>query len=147
MTDTQFKKEQDAGLTPKREAFANAVAGGMTQADAYRHAFNAGKTTDKSVHELASRLMADIKVASRVAELRKPIAEKAQMTLESHLEDLQSLRDMAVKGKQYSAAISAEVSRGRAAGLYVERIQGPNKDGSFTVNAPWLTQQVQARNE
>lgn len=25
-------------------------------------------------------------------------------------------------------------------------IQGPNKDGSFTVNAPWLQAQVQQRN-
>jgi len=111
-------------LTPKREAFANAVASGMTQADAYRHAFNAGKMKDTTIHVKASELMADGRVKVRVAELRKPIAIKAQMTLESHLEDLQKLRNMAVKEKQYSAAITAETNRGKAAGLYVERIAG-----------------------
>ena len=105
-------------LTPKREAFANAVASGMTQADAYRHAFNAGNMKDLTIIQAASRLMANSNISARVSELRKPIAIKAQMTLESHLEDLQKLRNMAVKEKQYSAAISAEIARGKAAGVH-----------------------------
>jgi len=108
-------------LTPKQEAFAVSVASGKTQADAYRATYNAGNMKDTSIHVNASKLMADAKVAQRVVELRAPIAEKAQMTLESHLEDLQKLRNMAVKEKQYSAAITAEVNRGKASGLYVEQ--------------------------
>jgi phage terminase small subunit len=108
-------------LTPKREKFAQGVASGKTQAEAYRQAFSVAKATPKSVQELASRLMADVKVRSRVEELRKPIAEAVGITLESHLRDLLALRNLAAKEKQLSAAISAEVARGKAAGVVVDR--------------------------
>lgn len=108
-------------LTPKQEAFAQAVVGGMSQADAYRTAYSAGKMKDSSIHVNASKLMADAKVAQRVAELREPAARAASMTLESHLADLMTLRDLAKGGGQYSAAISAEIARGKAAGVHVEK--------------------------
>lgn len=108
-------------LTSKQEAFAQAVASGKNQSDAYRLAYAAGKMKASSINVNASKMMADAKVAQRVAELRKPVAEKAQMTLESHLRDLMMLRNMAVKEKQISAAISAEIARGKAAGVHVEK--------------------------
>lgn len=109
-------------MTPKQERFAMEVASGKTQADAYRAAFNVKPTTKaESVQQNASRLMANVKVASRVAELRAPIAEKAGITLESHLADLQSLRDRAVELNQIAAAISAEIARGKASGVHVEK--------------------------
>lgn len=67
--------------------------------------------------------MANSKISARVAELRKPIAEKAQITLESHLHDLMMLRNMAVKEKQIGAAITAEVARGKAAGVHIEKTE------------------------
>jgi phage terminase small subunit len=114
-------------LTPKQEAFAQSVASGKTQSDAYRTAYGAGKTKAASVQQSASRVMANVKVSSRVAELREPAVKKAQMTLESHLDDLKGLRNMAVKKEQFSAAIAAEVARGKASGLYVEKteLSGP----------------------
>ena len=70
-------------LTQKREKFALAVATGYhddgtkkNQADAYRECFNTSKMTDKSVWELASRLMNDVKVKSRVDELKAEVAQK-----------------------------------------------------------------------
>ena len=108
-------------LTPKQEKFAREVASGKTQADAYRAAYSAGKMSDKTVHEAASRLMADSKISTRVKEIQKPITERAQITLESHLADLKSLRNMAAKEKQIAAAISAEVARGKVCGYYVEK--------------------------
>lgn len=111
-----------SSLTPKQELFAQAVASGKSQSDAYRAAYKVGANTKpETVNQAASRIMADSNVAARVAELRKPIAEKAQMTLESHLRDLMMLRNMAVKEKQIGAAITAEIARGKAAGVHVER--------------------------
>ena len=110
-------------LTPKQEAFAQAVVSGMTQADAYRAAFNAAKMKDSSIHVNASKLMADAKVAQRVEKLREPVVKEAQITLKGHIDDLRRLRNMAVKEKQMSAAISAEIACGKAAGLYVERVE------------------------
>jgi len=45
------------------------------------------------------------------------------VTLEHHLEALRKLRNIAVIKKQFSAAISAEIARGKAAGLYVEKCE------------------------
>lgn len=109
-------------LTSKQEKFAQSVASGMNQSDAYRAAYKVGPNTKpETVNQAASRIMADSNVAARVAELRKPIAEKVQITLEGHLRDLMMLRNMAVKEKQISAAISAEVARGKAAGVHIEK--------------------------
>ena len=110
-------------LTPKQEHFAQHVASGKTQADAYRSAFNTAKMKPETVQQAASRLMANSKVSARVDELRKPIAEKAQITLESHLKDLMMLRNIAVKKDQISAAISAEIARGKAAGVHIEKTE------------------------
>ena len=79
-------------LTAKQEAFAQAVAGGMTKADAYRASYDHENCTDKSVIELASQLMRDINVSSRVSELKEAIAIAAIWT---RLDSVQTLADIA----------------------------------------------------
>ena len=118
-------------ITPKQEIFAQSVASGMNQSDAYRKAFKVKKYTKaKTVNEAASRLMASSKVAARVAELRQPAVEEVGLSLAQHLRDLKTLRDKADAGEKYGPAVTAEVSRGRAAGLYVEKIE---HSGNVTV--------------
>ena len=69
-------------------------------------------------------ILADMgKVRGRVAELREPATKKAMITLESHLEDLMKLRNLAVQEKQVAAAITAEIARGKAAGIHIEKSQ------------------------
>ena len=108
-------------LTPKQEKFAQEVASGKSQAQAYRVAYDADNMKDESIWSKASELMAIGKVSSRVEEIRKPIVESAQLTLEQHLSDLLRLREEAVKDSKWSAAITAEMGRGKAAGLYVNK--------------------------
>ena len=62
------------------------------------------------------------KVTARISELRKPVVEEARLTLKQHLNDLLKLREKAVKGGAWSAAISAEMGRGKAAGLHIDKI-------------------------
>lgn len=110
-------------LTPKKEAFAQAIVSGMNQSDAYRSAFNVGvNTKPETVNQSASRVMADPNVYARIALLREPVVRAAQITLESHLDDLMKLRNMAAKEKQYGAAISAEVARGKASGIITDKL-------------------------
>ena len=75
-------------LTPKREAFAQAVASGMTQADAYRSAFDTSRMKAETVQQKASRLMADGKVRARVKELQEAAASAVVMTRREALERL-----------------------------------------------------------
>jgi hypothetical protein len=56
-------------LTAKQEKYIELVAGGMSQRQAYKEAYDCRRMTDKSVDELASRLMKKVKVASRFNEL------------------------------------------------------------------------------
>jgi len=46
---------------------------------------------------------------------------KAGLNLSTHLTDLKDIRDGAMRNGAWSAAVTAEVSRGKAAGLYVNR--------------------------
>ena len=78
-------------LTPKQELFVQGIIKGMTQADAYRNAYNCKRMTDKSIHETASKLMADPKIYSRVQELRDQIDKSNIMTAQKRLEWLTEL--------------------------------------------------------
>ena len=58
-------------LTPKQAHFARCVAQGMTQADAYREAYDPKQSTAATIHTLASRVMGRVEVRSRVEALIK----------------------------------------------------------------------------
>ena len=75
-------------LTPKQEKFAHCIADGMSQADAYRTAFDAGKMKAETIHKRASELMADGAVTGRVQELRGRLATKALWTREMSVKAL-----------------------------------------------------------
>ena len=75
-------------LTAKQEAFAVAVAKGSNASDAYRAVYSAGRMTAKSINEEASHLLANPKVASRVAELRAPAMKAARLEIEETLRQL-----------------------------------------------------------
>ena len=70
----------------------------------------------------------------QILELQAAAAGQAVITLESHLKVLASLRDKACAAGRHSAAISAEIARGRVAGLYVERIEAVERN--FVVELP-----------
>jgi hypothetical protein len=76
-------------LTPKQEAFAQALAGGKTQADAYREAFNVRPTTkNETTQNDASKLMTKPEVYTRVEELKTQLSEKLLWTREDSLRTL-----------------------------------------------------------
>ena len=110
-------------LTAKKEAFCLAYIETNNASEAYRRAYDASKMKDGTVHQTASRLLADVDVTARLEQLRAPVRDRAQITLESHLERLNHLSLMAEQAEQYGAAIKAEESRGKVSGLYVEKIE------------------------
>lgn len=78
-------------LTAKQEKFVQNLLEGMTQADAYRSAYNTNKMTDKSVWEKASELASNVKVAERLKELRDKLANEKIMTAQERLQWLTNL--------------------------------------------------------
>ncbi len=64
-------------LTPQQEAFAQAVASGLSQSDAYRKAYKVKPTTKaETTWKRACELMADGKVSGRVAEIKQQLEAK-----------------------------------------------------------------------
>ena len=63
-------------LTAKQEAFAQGIADGLGQADAYRAAYDAEGMKDNTIYPHASKLMKNDKVRIRITELRESVQEK-----------------------------------------------------------------------
>lgn len=88
-------------LNPKDEQFAQLVAKGMSQSDAYRKVYSTGKASDKSIHESASQKA--LKVHSRIEELRTQAIRKSEpgtiATIQEMQESLsQAFRDASCEG-------------------------------------------------
>lgn len=92
-------------MTAKQEAFAQAVADGMTLADAYRKAYPKQAMKDDVVWVRASELMKHGKVAVRVAELREALAEKQLWTREESVQTLRGVIANPDSAKDVVAAV------------------------------------------
>lgn len=72
-----------AGITPQQEVFAQAVAGGKSQADAYRTAYPKSlKWKPDSVWNKASAMMAKAEVSARVEAIKAELADLGLWTRE-----------------------------------------------------------------
>src|SRR6056300_9959 len=60
-------------------------------------------------------------VVKYIGELREEYQKKYEVTFENHITELARLRDESKNKGAWSAAINAEVARGKAAGLYIEQ--------------------------
>jgi len=107
-------------LQPKHKKFCQLYIQGLSGAEAARRAgFTKHKYGAKA--QGSALLRRNPLVANYIIDLLKKEQERAAVSMESHLTELSLLRDEARDSGQISSAISAEVSRGRAAGLYVEK--------------------------
>jgi len=113
-------------LTAQQEAFCKCIADGMNQSDAYRSAYDATNTTDKSVNELASRAMKNVKIASRVKELKSKLENK-QLWSREH-----SVKVLANIALQKDAQLSAKVSAVKELNL----MHGYNEPTSLNISGP-----------
>lgn len=107
-------------LQPKHKKFCQLYVQGMSGAEAARRAgFTKHKFGAKA--QGSALLRRNPLIANHIIDLMKKEHERAAVSMESHLTELSLLRDEARDSGQISSAISAEVSRGRAAGLYIEK--------------------------
>jgi len=86
-------------------------------------AIEAGYEKD-SAHVRASELRNPKRfplVVKYIGDLREEVQKKYEITFEKHVAELAKLRDASRKKGAWSAAINAEVARGKAAGLYIDQ--------------------------
>ncbi|MBN8514514.1 terminase small subunit [Accumulibacter sp.] len=79
------------GLTPQQENFAQKVVSGETLSDAYRASYKTGRMTAKTIHEAASRVAADSKVAARLRMMQAAAAEIATLKAGDTLREVKAL--------------------------------------------------------
>ena len=108
-------------LTPKQEKFVQSLIQGMSQADAYRSAYATKNMSDKTIHEAASRLVADSKVSARLSELREQMTKETIMSAQKRLEWLTEViadKDISVGDKLKAADIMNKMQ-----GEYTQKVQ------------------------
>lgn len=130
----------------KMEGFCLSIMEGLSASDAYREHYNCGKMKTPTINRNAKALIDNNKIATRLEELRAPIRERAGLTLESHLSRLEALSLAAEQEAQFGAAITAETNRGKASGLYVEKVEqsGP---GGGPIENKWTVEVVSAKKD
>ena len=106
------------GLTPNQETFCVELGRTGNASEAYRKSYNCTKMKPTSVNRCAAALVANLKIASRLATLRSEVRRQSGITLLDHLQTLRELREEARSLGQIAAAVSAETGRGKVSGLY-----------------------------
>ena len=75
-------------LKEKQEVFCQAIVSGMSQADAYRSAYNAEKMKNETIQNNAYKLMQNNEVSTRIQELRGEVQATFKFTRDAYLKAL-----------------------------------------------------------
>lgn len=106
-------------LTAKQRRFVSEYLKDMNATQA---AIRAGYSA-KTAKSIGQENLTKPAIAAAVQNATARVAERNEITVDSHLERLAELAKAAQDAGQFSAAISAEVNRGKVAGLYIERTE------------------------
>ena len=110
-------------LTEMQRKFAHEVVGNEGRKYGYECAIDAGYEKDRArqtAYELQNPKIYPL-VVQYIGKIREEYQKKYAVTFERHIAELGKIRVDALKKGAWSAAVNAEVARGKAAGLYIEQ--------------------------
>ena len=110
-------------LTEVQQKFAHELGSNEGRKYGYQCAIDAGYAKDRArltAWELQNPKMHPL-VVKYIGELREEYQKKYAVTFERHISELGKIRQDALAKGAWSAAVNAEVARGKAAGLYIEQ--------------------------
>ncbi len=121
---------QQRKLTAKQEHFAQLIASGTTQSDAYRQAYDVSPDASPvTAYVNSSKLAKNTKVALRVQELQAvtetALAEKRLWDVERLVDEAETNLMAAREGKQFGPANRALEFIGKVTGLLDRKLQEP----------------------
>jgi hypothetical protein len=123
-------------LSHKQTRFADLVLKGISPSEAYVIAYETPDPNIISIPALASRLVQNPYIVAYMNRIRAPVVKKLGLDLQEHLEKLEEIRDLAIDKGNFGAAVSSEVSRGKAAGLYIERSESTVRSLNANITVP-----------
>ena len=115
------QKGRESMLTANQEKFVQNIIQGMSQADAYRSAYNCKNMSDNAVYVNASKLASDTKIALRIKELRDQLAKTSIMSAQKRLEWLTEL--IQSEGESTSDKLRAADIMNKMQGEYVQKVE------------------------
>ena len=110
-------------LTEMQRKFAHELVTNEGRKYGYECAIEAGYEKNRSrqtAYELQNPKLFPL-VVRYIGEIREEYQKKYDVTYGRHLTELGKIRQEALKKGAWSAAVNAEVARGKAAGLYIEQ--------------------------
>ena len=132
-------------LTIKQAAFARAYIELGSPSEAYKAAFNASKMGAPSIAVEATRLLANPKVALKIAELQAEAQAAHQITVASLVAELEEARAAALgqDKPQASAAVAATMGKAKLLGLEAPaKVDLSSSDGTMSPSAPAVATEV-----
>ena len=121
-------------LTAKQEKFAQEIAKGKTQYEAYVLSYYTKNMKRECIDTEASLLSNNQKITQRVKELTQESLEHVKYDIEAHYRELEQIRQLALvpngeNGRiELNPAIKATELKGKLKGLYIERVEQTNKE-------------------
>ena len=112
-------------LTEMQKRFAEFIIfggpdGPVSQSEAAKLAGYSANRCRQEGSELMNPRLSPL-VAKYIGELKEERLKKFDVNYENHIAELARLREAALKKGSFSSSVNAEVSRGKAAGLYIDR--------------------------
>ena len=110
-------------LTEMQMKFAHEIVTNEGRKNGFECAVSAGYAEDSArvrASELQNPKIYPL-VVKYIGELREEYQRKYAVSFERHISELAKIRMEALKKGAWSAAVNAEVARGKAAGLYIEQ--------------------------
>lgn len=122
-------------LQPKQEAFCLAYIETGNASEAYRLSYDAVTMSASAINVEASRLLDNPKITLRLDELRQPIMERHNVTVDSLLAELEENRQLAIKEGQAAAANGSTMGKAKLLGMDKQIIDHQSTDGSMATKA------------
>ena len=146
--DLKPPRQKDQAITPKQSEFARLIAEEhMNSSSAYRQAYRPNPSaTDKSIHEMACRVLANIKVQSRIKAIQYRLEEDHRTRAVRREEYvLKKLTEEVEQGDQASNRLKALHLLGQTVQMFGTKIEVDNKQADRTSDE--VTEDLKAKLE
>lgn len=116
-------------LTPRQQRFVQEY---LQDHNGTQAAIRAGYSA-KTAKQQGSRLLAEPHIQAAVRAGQQKVAKKAEISVDSLMAELEQARELALKEKQASAAVTATMGKGKLAGLLVEKHKHSGAIGTYNL--------------
>lgn len=136
-------------LSDRQYRYVEARLAGKNRQEALKAATNVENWNQNSIYRAAFRLEHHPKVQEWLATIRSSCVEQGLYTLEAHMQELDTLAREAKEAGNYGAAATLVQAKGKAAGLYIDRVEHihSSKDANTLLDMVERLLGLEARNK